>query len=308
VLSSRQLCSPREEPCCVALATAAQQRRCQGGSVGRRTRRRAQVPEPSSLSSLSQTTLTQSYCCMVPITMGQSSKTCLVSWRRRQKKAGVEGHAGIKYVFPHSLQNDDGENFWYDYDAEDDAEEMQCDNDMINLEQWETQNKRIAQVVAAEVAKLGDPSKVILGGNSAGGGLAINVAMHRLEKALGGLICLRTCPMRHTLDSKAPEPVNGEPNGSALMSTRAKGMPVMVYQAGQDDTYVPLLQARNYAFIEAAGFGVEYKVKPNGTHEEDDPDENPQVAVWIVKTLFKKLAFRDAVVPPGSIFALANKK
>jgi len=224
------------------------------------------------------------------------------------KKAGVEGHAGIKYVFPHSLQNDDGENFWYDYDAEDDAEEMQCDNDMINLEQWETQNKRIAQVVAAEVAKLGDPSKVILGGNSAGGGLAINVAMHRLEKALGGLICLRTCPMRHTLDSKAPEPVNGEPNGSALMSTRAKGMPVMVYQAGQDDTYVPLLQARNYAFIEAAGFGVEYKVKPNGTHEEDDPDENPQVAVWIVKTLFKKLAFRDAVVPPGSIFALANKK
>lgn len=202
------------------------------------------------------------------------------------KKLGVEGVGGIKYIFPHSPVNDDGDNFWYAYEADDDAEEMQCDNDMINLEQWTTQNQRIANLVAAEVAALGDSSKVILGGNSAGGGVAIHVALHSSPAALGALICLRTCPMRHTLGPASPKPVEGEPDGSMLVATRAKGTPVLVYQAGQDDTYVPLLQARNYALIEASGFPVQYKVKPDGTHEDDDPDENPQVAAWIVVAFF----------------------
>jgi len=205
---------------------------------------------------------------------------------KEAKRLAVDGSvSGIKYIFPHSPQNADGENFWYDYEADEDAEEMQCDNDVINLEQWNTQVQRIADLVDAEVAALGDPKKVIVGGNSAGGGLAIHVTMQS-NAPLAALICLRTCPMRHSLGPAVPTPVTGEPDGALLTATKAKGMPVLVYQAGKDNTYVPLLQARNYAFIEAAGFSVEYKVKPNGTHEEDDPEENPQVAAWIVSSFF----------------------
>jgi len=209
--------------------------------------------------------------------------------KKEAERHGVSGSAGIKYIFPNSPLNEYGENFWYDYLANDDDEapEMQCDNDLISIEQWEAQTQRIADIVATEVQALGDARRVILGGNSAGGTVAIHVALHHCAEPLGALLCLRTCPMRHTLGPAPPVPVTGEPDGSMLSTCKTIGIPVFVYQAGKDDTYVPALQARNYGFIETAGFSVWTKVKPNGKHDEDDPEENPQVAEWIVSIFFK---------------------
>merc|ERR1712039_892319 len=116
----------------------------------------------------------------------------------------------------------------------DDAPLMQCDNDEISIEQWEAQNQRIADLVAAEVEVLGDASRVILGGNSSGGTVAIHVALHHCPEPLGALICLRTCPMRHTLGPASPVPVEGEPDGSLLRSCGSAATPVLVYEAGKD--------------------------------------------------------------------------
>eukprot|EP00929_Paragymnodinium_shiwhaense_P027624 TRINITY_DN16179_c0_g1_i1.p1 TRINITY_DN16179_c0_g1~~TRINITY_DN16179_c0_g1_i1.p1 ORF type:complete len:306 (-),score=46.47 TRINITY_DN16179_c0_g1_i1:362-1207(-) len=196
-------------------------------------------------------------------------------------EAAVEG---IKYVFPDSPQNDDGDNFWYDYTADDDAEEMQCDNDAIDLAQWEAQLARISSIVDEEVRALGDASKVIIGGNSAGGTLAIHVALNRSEP-LGGLFCLRTCPMRLTLGPADCVPLEGEPDGSCIKDGLTD-MPIFVYAAGKDDTYVPDLQKRNFAFLEDAGFSISHEVNPEGLHEDDDPLENAVVASWIVNVFF----------------------
>mmetsp|Transcript_151151 Transcript_151151/g.485577 ORF Transcript_151151/g.485577 Transcript_151151/m.485577 type:complete len:252 (-) Transcript_151151:114-869(-) len=202
--------------------------------------------------------------------------------RQEVKQRGSWDADGIKYIFPHSPLNEDGDNFWYDYLADDDAHEMQCDNDEIDLEQWNTQLRRIAGIVENEVAALGDSKKVFLGGNSAGGTIAIHVALHHCAAPLGGLFCLRTCPMRHSLGPAEPKPGKGEPDGSLLTATV---MPVFAYQAGCDDTYIPELQARNYSVIEDAGIVVTKHVKPDGTHDEDDPEENPKVAEWIADLL-----------------------
>lgn len=198
-------------------------------------------------------------------------------------KRGLDGAAGIKYIFPHSPTNDDGDHFWYDYLADGDAAPMQCDNDVIDTKQWLEQVERVMSIVAQEARELGDPSRVIIGGNSAGGTIAIHVALN-VPKPLGGLICLRTCPMRETLGPCPVVALRGQPDGSRVSGASTR-MPVFVYQAGQDDTYVPELQRRNYRCLEKKGYDVTVKVNPYGRHEDDDPLENLQAAVWIADLL-----------------------
>lgn len=201
--------------------------------------------------------------------------------------SGLVGEAkGVKYIYPNSPLNEDEDHFWYEYLAEGDAPLMQCDNDEIDKKQWQTQILRIRAIVDDEVQSLGDASKVIIGGNSAGGTIAIHVAL-TYPQPLGGLLCLRTCPMRETLGPCPVEPLEGEPDGSNVNRGNSR-MPIFVYQAGLDDTYVPDLQRRNYGCIEKHGFEVKYKVNPEGRHEDDDPEENASIAHWVAQIFFGK--------------------
>lgn len=135
---------------------------------------------------------------------------------------------GTKYIFPcapPAAKEQAWGNFWYRWYTPEtflqwpkagdhygyyqtDAYMWQSDNDHIDTDQWTEMLEWIADLVKQEVQALGDASKVIVGGKSQGGTVAIDVALNYPD-ALGALLCLRTCPMRETLGPLPARPLPG---------------------------------------------------------------------------------------------------
>jgi len=211
---------------------------------------------------------------------------------------------GIKYIFPCAPPVEEGKpkgKYWYMYHYDEssprwgstalhdgyydsDAYRWQSDNDIIAVDQWTETLGWIADLVKQEVEELGDASKVIIGGNSQGGTVAIDVALNYPD-TLGALLCLRTCPMRETLGPVPARPLEGVTDGTNLKGSNLD-MPIFCYIDGRDDIYIPPLQHRNYCLIQDKGYTVTTRVNPTAFHEDDDPAENEWAAKWIAQVFF----------------------
>jgi predicted esterase len=203
------------------------------------------------------------------------------------RKNGPPGYLWYQYYYPTSSpQWPSPKSGAYNGYYSTDAYLWQSDNDHINMDQWTEIIGWMKNLVLQEIEILGDASKVIVGGNSQGGTVAIDVGLTN-PKTLGGLLCLRTCPMRETLGPVPARPLEGVTDGTNLKGANLE-MPIFCYIDGRDDIYIPPLQHRNYNLIQNRGYVVTTKVDPTAHHETNEPAENRWAATWIAEAFFAK--------------------
>jgi predicted esterase len=185
------------------------------------------------------------------------------------------GHVatGFKFVFPRAPKRqivmphgaEETNASWYSYISKN-AEENR--HDSIEAEHLAHQTARIHRILDREASLLGgDCRKLVLGGTSQGGTVAIHAAMS-YGATLGALVCLRTA----MLDSLTP------------IETSHLPMPVFVFAGEKDAVYALTLQQRTFGMLQAAGFTVEWHVEPGLTHWADSLNEQRYIAMWVART------------------------
>lgn len=132
----------------------------------------------------------------------------------------------------------------------------------------ESQARRIQALVEREVALLGgDSTRLILGGSSQGGTVALHAAIG-YGRPLGALLCLRSCLVETVTVPRDRR--------SAACRT-----PVFVFACAEDSVYALPLQRRGYGKLAAAGYQVEWHVEPDLVHWDDSRNELRCAAAWI---------------------------
>ena len=182
------------------------------------------------------------------------------------------GHSNIKFVFPYAPRRtiswptgpETDVPSWYNYFTRRDGELAHDELDEAHLA---SQTRRIHAMLDREAALLGgDPRRLILGGSSQGGTVAIHAAVG-YGRELGGLLALRSCLI---------DTVTAPSGRNAAANT-----PVYVFVAGDDRVYAPELQHRGYGHLESAGFRVEWKTESKLTHWDASRNEKYCAAAWI---------------------------
>jgi len=201
--------------------------------------------------------------------------------------------SGIKFIFPnaplrtlHWPQGTEfGQSAWYDYFTS-------CSNSMrhddIDEGQLAEITAELTELVRSEAAALGDPKRVIVGGNSQGGTTAAHLAL-TLGEELGGLIFLRSVLMDVT-------PVRAE---------RA-ALPVFVFHAPLDTEYCPALQRRGAQRLTDAGYAVTWHTEKDCDHYMYSRAELYWAAAWIALLVSGRtvtVAYRDADHLPDDAMA-----
>lgn len=183
------------------------------------------------------------------------------------------GMDGVKFVYPHAPRRtiswptgpEPNVASWYNYFTRRDGWECHDELDETHLA---SQTSRLHGILEREAALLGgDARRVILGGSSQGGTVALHAAIS-FSRPLGALLCLRSC----LVDTVSV------PRRSAAHKT-----PVFVFAAGNDTVYNPVLQRRGYEKLQAAGFCVEWHVEPNLQHWSETRTELLYTGAWIVR-------------------------
>lgn len=180
---------------------------------------------------------------------------------------------GIKYIFPNApirtISWPDGPESdvpsWYNYFTCKCGEE---EDDEIDMSHWHQVSNKIHDLIAEEVANLGDPGKIILGGNSQGGTIACNVALTS-EHTLGALFILRSCLLSYTK-------VNPDWNQ----------LPVYIFNAELDSTFIPALTSKRFQQFDDRGFSTTTWVEKDLRHEDESVCELLFSAKWIGKVFF----------------------
>jgi len=167
---------------------------------------------------------------------------------------------------------------------------------MLAAGQLGAQTRRLHALLDREIALLGgDASRVVFGGASQGGMLALHVAMS-YRAPLGALLCLRTM-----LSTDHTTPVGGE---------HAK-TPIFVFAGGRD-TICPLHEQRaSFSRLSAAGYTVEWHVEPELTHHADCLNEQRYIAYWVARASMAKgakLSFQAAAVDALRRNLIVNKR
>lgn len=140
------------------------------------------------------------------------------------------------------------------------------EHDEIDTIQLAQQVSRVHAILECEARALGDSRRLVLGGNSQGGTVALHAAM-AWGSPLGALLCSRTCFMDNvTTVSRDP----------AVQST-----PIFVFAAADDDIYILPLVRRCFGLLEAAGYRVTWHVEKGLAHHDDSRNELRFAAKWI---------------------------
>jgi len=187
------------------------------------------------------------------------------------EELGIDG-SGVKYVLPESPTmtinwpapwgDEDDVCSWYNYFTNCD---FQFKYDTIDQKQMDAQAQRIVKIIAEEAGRLGgDYSRIILGGGSQGGTVAIHALM-RCPKPIGLMVLTRTLMMENVT---TPNPA-------------VKATPMKVFVMGNDDNFLVPLQRQSYGKLRAAGFDVEWHVEPGLVHADDSANEARYFAKWI---------------------------
>eukprot|EP00965_Chrysotila_dentata_P206192 6183402-Pleurochrysis_carterae.AAC.1 len=153
--------------------------------------------------------------------------------------------SGVKCIFPNSPTisiswpwcKEDGVYAWYNYyTCKNGCEE----HDEIDMSQLEEQSKRVCSILDEELACLGDDARrLIIGGNSQGGTVALHAAM-AYGRTLGAIIAMRTC-LIDTVTSVSPS---------------LKDTPIFIFAAERDGVYTLSLQRRCFRKFEDLGYQV----------------------------------------------------
>jgi len=198
--------------------------------------------------------------------------------------------SGIKYILPNAPvrtitwgqlpeDHEEGVPAWYDYFT---CKCGEMEDDEIDMNQWHDLSDKIHLCIEEEVQELGDPSKVIIGGNSQGGTVACNVALTS-KYTLGGLFILRSCLLSYT-DVKEDW----------------KSTPVYIFTAELDDTFIAALTSQRFSKLKEAGFNVVQWVEKDLRHEDDSKCELLYTCKWIAEVFFnKKVEVTEVDRPEG---------
>jgi len=154
---------------------------------------------------------------------------------------------------------------WYNYYTRRDG----ClEHDVIEQAHLESQSRRVHAILDREAQLLGsDVSRIVLGGTSQGGTVALHAAIS-YGRPLGGLLCLRSCLVETVTVPRDRR--------SAVSKT-----PIFVFMCGEDSVYAPPLAARGYNLLESVGHHIEWHIEPHLIHWEDHRNELRCVASWI---------------------------
>jgi len=130
------------------------------------------------------------------------------------------------------------------------------------------QTRRLHALLDREIALLGgDASRVVFGGSSQGGMVAIHASMS-YKQPLSALLCLRT--------------MISDEHTSVLGGEHAS-TPVFVFAGGRD-TVCPLSEQRaSFQRLSDAGYMVEWHVEPDLSHHGDCLNEQRYVAYWVAR-------------------------
>jgi len=142
---------------------------------------------------------------------------------------------------------------WYDYLADNDGES----EDPLCWDTLEVQTKRIHALIDKEVERLGDASKIFLGGASQGACAALHVAMTYPGK-FGGLIAAQG----HLLSgTKVPSDWAG------------RGIPVRVFNGLADET-MPWHKwvSATYDRLRASGCDIKFVLSKDVEHGDDEAE------------------------------------
>merc|ERR1711924_81127 len=183
------------------------------------------------------------------------------------------GAKGIKYIFPNAPLRtiswpdgeEEGASSWYNYFTRRDGE---LEDDEIDISHLREETKKIHNLINEEVKKLGDPRRIILGGNSQGGTVACNAAL-TCEQIVGGLLILRSNLLSLTTVDKA-----------------WNSLPVYIFRAELDDIFCHELTAQRFKQFVDNNFMVTEWVEKNLSHTDESVCELLYSAKWIGKCFF----------------------
>jgi len=187
---------------------------------------------------------------------------------------GFLGVGGVKFVFPHAPRRtiswptgpEANVASWYNYFTRRDGDKEY--HDEIEMAHLASQTRRLHAILDRESALLGgDASRVVLGGSSQGGTVALHAALS-YGRPLGALLCLRSCLVDSVTFPKDKR--------NAMCKT-----PVFVFAASDDSVYAPPLQERGYSLLESCGFHVERHIEKGLNHWEECRNELRCTAAWI---------------------------
>lgn len=126
-------------------------------------------------------------------------------------------------------------NSWYNYFTRQDGT---MEHDEINIKQFNKQTDKINEMIENEIKILGDSRKIIIGGVSQGGTLALNIALTSKYK-LGGYIGIHTILMNNVIS----------------LTNKMNKLPIFLFSGEKDQIYNIKLQ--KYSFKELYKFGYE---------------------------------------------------
>ena len=211
---------------------------------------------------------------------------------------GGAAAASIRWIFPNApFRNihwpggtEHGVSAWYDYYTYRGGEERHDDIDESHMA---AVTEEIRALIDREVAQLGSANRVIIGGNSQGGTVAMHAALS-YPKSLRAIIGLSTILMDITSVPPVAEPRS----------------PVFVFTAEHDQEYLPKFQQRCFQRLAAAGHSVTSHVEAGQDHYSWSEAQLHHAARWIAQVVHGQslpVRYRDhpkaEPVPPLSFMA-----
>ena len=148
-------------------------------------------------------------------------------------------------------------------------------------------------ILDEEIARLGDPRRVAIGGNSQGGTVALHAALsHPRGLELACVVCGSTVLLRET---ELVAPVPADPS------------PVFVFSAERDAEYLPALQRLAFGRLARAGVRVTSHVEPGLDHYSESVAELHHLSAWLLLALFheprREVTYRDRPQTPSAKFS-----
>lgn len=214
---------------------------------------------------------------------------------RIMEELGGRG-SGTRFIFPtaplRTIDWPEGTEHnvsaWYNYFTSNGGTMKQDDTDEVHLAQV---TRSIHALIDDEVFELGgDAKRIVIGGNSQGGTVALHAALS-YPLPLGAVLC--GCTMLLDL--------------TPLPGMQPTTIPILIFTAEKDQEYIPPLQRRSFNRLRSVGFSVGSHVEPGLDHYTTSIAELHHMAAWISGTLNGKplgVTYRDVPGAKGPLPSL----
>ena len=154
---------------------------------------------------------------------------------------------------------------WYDYYTRKDGE---TEHDTINLRHLEAQTERLIAIVKTEMRRI-DPSRIIVGGCSQGGTVAMHACATGSLKHIGGALSLRACFIH-----------------SLVKTPMVKDLKLMVFTGSTDEVYNLSLQRTAFGVFEEHGAHVQWVIK-NGLKHHSSSSLETTCTIQFISSLIR---------------------